>query len=69
MDEAAMAVGGMMDYYVQFDKQGPADAESAEEAQKKASEALIAAVKKASDEANPVEALISAGFSVRVSQR
>ena len=58
-----------MGYYVQFDKQGPADAQSADEAQKKASEELIAAVMKASDQANPVEALISAGFSVSVRRR
>ena len=58
-----------MGYYVQFDRQGPVDANSAEEAQKKASEEFIAAVKKASDEANPVEALIKAGFSVSVRWR
>ena len=58
-----------MGYYVQFDKQGPVDAQSADEAQKKGSEELIAAVKKASDQANPVEALISAGFSVSVRWR
>ncbi len=58
-----------MGYYVQFDKQGPVDAKSVEEAQKKASEALIAAVKKASDEGNPVEALVTAGFSVSVRWR
>lgn len=58
-----------MGYYVQFDKQGEVDAESADAAQKKASEELIAAVKKASDAANPVEALISAGFSVSVRWR
>ncbi len=58
-----------MGYYVQFDKQGPSDAQSADEAQKKASEELIAAVKKASDQTNPVEALISAGFSVSVRWR
>ena len=57
-----------MGYYVQFDKQGPVDATSAEEAQKKASEELIAAAIKVSDGANPVEALISAGFKVIVSQ-
>ena len=55
-----------MGYYVQFDKQGPVDAKSAEEAQKKASEALIASVKRASDEGDPVEALVKAGFSVSV---
>ena len=58
-----------MGYYVQFDKQGSVDAGSADEAQKKASEELIAAVTKASDEANPVEALIKAGFSVSVRWR
>ena len=58
-----------MGYYVQFDKQGPVDTGSADEAQKKASEELIAAVKMASDEANPVEALIKAGFSVSVRWR
>ena len=58
-----------MGYYVQFDKKGSVDAESADEAQKKASEELIAAVTKASGEANPVEALIKAGFSVSVKCR
>ncbi len=58
-----------MGYYVQFDKQGPVDAKSAEDAQKKASERLIDAVKKASDEPNPVEALIAAGFKVGVRWR
>ena len=58
-----------MGYYVQFDKQGDVDAKSVEEAQKKASEELIEAVKKASDQANPVEALIGAGFSVNVRWR
>ena len=56
-------------FYVQFDKQGAVDVQSADEAQKKASQELIAAVKKASDEANPVEALIGAGFSVSVRWR
>ena len=45
------------------------DAKSAEDAQKKASERLIDAVKKASDEPNPVEALIAAGFKVGVRWR
>ena len=58
-----------MGYYVQIGKQGPVDAQSADEAQKKGSEELIAAVKKASDEANPVEALVSAGFRVSVRLR
>ena len=58
-----------MGYYVQFDKQGQVDAGSADEAQKKASEELIAAVVKASDGANPVEDLIKAGFSVSVRSR
>ncbi len=58
-----------MAYYVQFDKQGSVDAGSAEEAQKKASEELIAAVAKVSDEANPIEALLKAGFSVSVRWR
>ena len=58
-----------MGYYVQFDKQGAVDAQSDDEARKKASEELIAAVKKASDEANPVEALLRAGFSVSVRLR
>ena len=58
-----------MEYFVQFDKQGPVDAKSAKDAQRKASEALIAAVKAASAEAHPVEALIKAGFKVIVSLR
>jgi hypothetical protein len=58
-----------MGYYVQFDRQGPAEAESAPEAQKKASEELIAAVKKASDLPDPVEALITVGFKIIVSRR
>ena len=58
-----------MGFYVQFDKQGPVDAKSAEDAQKKASERLITAVRKAGDQPDPVEALVSAGFSVNVSWR
>lgn len=58
-----------MGYYVVISKQGPVDAESYEEAGKRATEELIDAVKKASGEANPVEALIRAEFSVRVSWR
>ncbi len=55
-----------MGYYVQFDKQGPVEANSVEYAQKKACEELIAAVRKASDEHDPLEALLRAGFSVSV---
>ena len=58
-----------MGYYVQFDKQGPVDANSAEEAQKKASEELIDQVMKARRQDNPVEALIGIGFSVSVRWR
>ena len=58
-----------MGYYVQFDRQEPVDADSAEEAQKRASEELIAAVTKASGQPDPVEALLSSGFSVGVSLR
>ena len=58
-----------MGYYTQIDRQGPVDAKSLEEAQKKGVEDLIAAAKRAGNKADPLEALILEGFSVSVRWR
>ena len=58
-----------MPYCVKFGKQGPVDARADIEERKIASKELIEAVLNAAKEDNPVEALIRAGFSAKVSWR
>ena len=58
-----------MGYYIQIDRQGPVDAKSLEEAQKKGVEDLLAAAKRAANKTDPVEALMLEGFSISVRWR
>ena len=58
-----------MDYYVQFDKQGPVDAETDDYAALKASEELIREIKALSTDEYATEALMRIGFKVIVSKR
>ena len=57
-----------MKYYIQFNRHvRNVEANTSEDAQKKASEELLDAVLRASDEGgDPVEALLKAGFGVSV---
>ena len=59
----------VMEYYVQFDKQGPVEAKNPQEAQEKAARQLIVDVRRLLDASDPVEDLAKLGFSIRVSIR
>ena len=56
--------GPLREFYVQFDRQGPIEAHSDEEAREKATDELIDAVVKAGSKVARVEALQEAGFRI-----
>ena len=56
--------GPLREFYVQFDRQGPVEAHSDEEAREKAALELVNVVAKAGSEPHLVEGLQKAGFSI-----